>query len=121
MARYISKITGKEITANGSERNITKQFLCDEHGNILHDKSREDDAEGVNRRIEVESFKNALRLGLELRKLDENGKMRYEKLFWEEFPGTMDQAEEEMKDELKAKAEIEKEYKEKMKKVTNKK
>lgn len=124
MARFISKITGEEITANGTKRNVTKQFLCDEHGNILHDKAREDDAEGVNRRIEVEAFKAAIRLGEVVRKEETvNGvkKWVYQKLFWEEFPGTIDQAESEMAEEMKAKAEIEKEYKEKLKKIAVKK
>jgi molecular chaperone DnaK (HSP70) len=121
MPKFISKITGEEITANGQKRNITSQFLVDDSGNILHDKSREEDAEGVARRIEVESFKVAIRKGIAIRKLDENGKMKYEKLFWEEFPGTMDQAEEELKDEIKMRAEIDKEYREKLKKVGAKK
>ena len=121
MAKYISKIEGTETLANGQKRNVTKLYLVDEDGTILHDKSFEDDAPGVNRRIEVHGFKIALRRGMTLRKKDKFGVMQYEKPFWEEFPGTMDQAEQEMAEELKMKAEIEKEYKDKMKKAEAKK
>jgi len=110
MAKYVSKIVGEEITANGTKRNVTKLFLCDEKGNILHDKAREDDAEGVNRRIEVEAHKHAIREGAVLRTKDEKGKWAYNGLFHEEFSGSIDQAEAEIKDELKMRAEIEAEF-----------
>ena len=128
MPIYISKIEGKEKTANGTERNITKQYLCDDKGHILHDKAWEDDPEGVKRRIEVEAMKALIRSGAKLYLNDENGKvvMRndkpvYEDKVWEEFPGTIDQAKKEMADEVKERDAIEKEYREKLKKVAVKK
>jgi len=126
MARYKSIITGQEKTADGSSRNVTKQFLVDKDGNVLKDEngkelSREDNAEGVARRIEVEAHKEAIRNGDVLRVKNAEGKWEYQGLFWEEFPGTIDQAEAEMAEEIKMKAEIQKDYDSRLKKAGLKK
>lgn len=135
MAMYISKIVGEEITANGSKRNVTKSFLVDKDGNILHDMAKEDDADGVNRRIEVEAHKEALRQGYVLRVKElnadghETGRWKYNSVelgagnisFNEEFKGTMDQAEKEISAELEFRKKVEDEMKAKIKQAKDKK
>jgi hypothetical protein len=132
MPKFISKVE-KERTIKdlyGRDVIVTGSYLVDNKGHILHDKSREDDPEGVARRIEVEAFKESLRQGIAIRQRNEDGSLKLDKegnvvfslggpvgkpiRFYEQFPGTAAQAEKEMEEEIKMRADIEKEYREKL-------
>jgi hypothetical protein len=146
MPKYISKVvtytdadgnvkTREAIDHHGLMKPLFGTFLVDDEGHIIHDKCREEDMEGVDRRIEVEGFKAGIRMGAVLREKNPDGSLKKDKKgniiygvsslanpgegherprFFERFPGTMDQAEKEMEKEIKLRADIEAKFRKEM-------
>jgi hypothetical protein len=125
MPHYISKLEGYKTLPDGRKEAITKSYLCDEDGRILHDKAQEDDPDGVKRRVEVEAMKNCIRNAMEFYAKDQDGEIIYRnekpvyaERIYEEFKGTIKQAQDEMKEEIELKKTLEDEYKKRLKEKT---